>query len=92
MAKKRKSKEEKIKADTRHFHYHFEPSKSPTTAQKESVKAPAPATTLEAEKAFLYLIHDLRKTLLLTASIIAIQVAIFLIMKVNTIPFLGISY
>ena len=89
MAKKRKSREEKLKADTRHFHYHFE-APTVTKAQPSSPNhdIPIQANTV----IYPYLKHDISKTILLTASILVLQILTFFILKIHTFPFLGIKY
>lgn len=94
MAKKRKSREQKIKADTRHFHYHFEPLSAPKNNPISSI---SPAISMSSGLnpfaiSHPYLKHDLIRTILLTSAILASQVVLFIILKIHTFPFLGIKY
>ena len=96
MANIRKSREQKIKADSRHFNYHYEP---PSVSIKSSPKltpnvaSPNPVSQASVQvSTYPYLKHDLLKTLIVTSGILAAQILTFLLLKNHTFPILGIRY
>lgn len=87
MAKKRKTKEEKKLADTRHT-FHHQASQLVYEIKPSIVKNQVSQSTI----AYPYLINDLRRTALLSSAIIALQVVLFFILKNHLINIPGISY
>ncbi len=91
MAKKKKTREQKILAEKHRrsqsstkLEYSFIPKKiNDSEKRKTIVDKPVPKVELQASTANFkeYLIHDLRKTTLVTASIIVIQLVIFFIIN-----------
>ena len=95
MVKKRNSREQKIKADHRHFSYHIEESK-PFSESKLSIpisNLPMPVDHSRSNTlTYPYLKKDLSKTLIVTTTILAIQIITFLVLKNHIVTVLGISY
>lgn len=91
MAKKRKTREQKQIADLRHNFIHqtvvntFEARSSSTQILE---KKPVTVSYLS----YPYLVKDLSKTFILTASIIGIQILLFISLKTHLIKIPGISY
>jgi len=91
MAKKRKTREQKQIADLRHNFTHqivtntFE---ARPVFSKISEKKPVTVTY----SAYPYLAKDLTKTFLLTASIIGVQILLFISLKTHLLKIPGISY
>ena len=95
MAKKRKSREQKIKADNRHFSYHIDSSITHSVPQISIASTDLPIQINKPQPvvfAYPYLKNDLRKTIILTASILAIQLAIFIVLRNHIVNVLGIRY
>ncbi len=84
MAKK-KTREQKILADTRHFSYHLDtnPAKSsPSSDQKESSTSTyklnlSPSRPNVVTSSYAYVSQDLRKTALITGAILITQLVIY---------------
>lgn len=95
MAKVRRSREQKIKAQLRHFDYHYEvPSsliKSPGEQTSNVAAANSVAQSVQT-RAYPYLKHDLLKTVIVTGGILVAQVFTLLLLKNNTISIPGIGY
>jgi hypothetical protein len=96
MAKKRKTREQKILADERHNFSHTFTSQAPLT-----VKIPAQITTSmltqktqkpAALNSYPYLLKDLTKTALLTAGIFIFQIVLFTLLRNHALVIPGISY
>lgn len=88
MAKVRKSREQKIKAQLRHFDYHYEIP----TAKLDTIKVIATPNLRTQTISYPYLKNDLLKTLVVTGAILGLQIATFILLKNNTISILGIGY
>lgn len=87
MAKKRKTKVQKKLADSRHTFQH-QASQLVYEIKPSIVKNQASQSTI----AYPYLINDLRRTALLSSTIIFFQVILFFILKNHLIKIPGISY
>lgn len=88
MAKVRKSKEQKIKAELRHFDYHYE---IPTT-KADNIKAVQTPNLRTQTISYPYLKNDFLKTAAVTGAILGLQALTFILLKNHTFPFLGIRY
>ena len=86
MAKKRKTRSQKVLADTRHSLYHLETTAqvSYPNEQKEEKQTPSafklnlsPATQA-SNMSYSYVLPDLRKTAIVTAGILIIQLVLYL--------------
>jgi len=90
MAKKRKTREQKLTAESRHnfdhklilnsFQAKTSPNKNTTT------------TAIKSENLYPYLTKDLIKTFALTATIITAQLFLFFTLKSHLIRIPGLSY
>ena len=99
MAKKRKTREQKILADLRHSFQHNSISVAPLAGKTEttfSTNAPsvvrgktASTTTLTA---YPYLAKDLAKTAILTLAIFAFQIILLALLKNHILIVPGIGY
>ncbi|MGA2967962.1 MAG: hypothetical protein ABSD69_02230 [Candidatus Levyibacteriota bacterium] len=96
MAKKRKTREQKILADLRHNFKHTFTSQTPPAVriQTQIVPSLANQTTpkVTALNQYPYLIKDLTKTALLTAGIFIFQLILFTLLKNHALIIPGISY
>jgi hypothetical protein len=96
MAKKRKTREQKILAEQRHNFSHTFTSQVPLTVKIPTQISPsiiaqrAPKTT--ALNAYPYLAKDLSKTALLTVGIFVFQIVLFTLLKNHVLMIPGISY
>jgi hypothetical protein len=96
MAKKRKTREQKILAETRHNFSHAFTGQVPFTAKIQTqinssiLTQTAPKTTVL--NAYPYLIKDLTKTALLTLGIFIFQIILFTLLRNHVIFIPGISY
>lgn len=91
MAKKRKTREEKKLADLRHTFTHqttLNTLETKPLLTKIAIKKPAVTTY----SSYPYLAKDLTKTFVLTASIVGIQILLFISLKTHLIKIPGISY
>jgi len=96
MAKKRKTREQKILADERHNFSHTFTSQAPLTLKiptqiTPSVLMQKPQKTT-ALNAYPYLVKDLTKTVILTAGIFIFQLVLFTLLKNHALMIPGISY
>ena len=96
MGKKRKTYKEKIIADLRRKVYSLEAQKPNSWEAKESkIISSMPfhnkATTVPINS-HIYLSKDIFKTGILTASVIGIQIILFLILKKHILVLPGVSY
>ena len=96
MAKKRKTREQKILADLRHNFNHTFTSQAPLTVKVPTQITPSilakrtpAATTLNA---YPYLIKDLSKTAALTLGIFIFQIILFTLLRNHALIIPGISY
>ncbi|HUD04948.1 MAG TPA: hypothetical protein VMR59_03105 [Patescibacteria group bacterium] len=96
MAKKRKTREQKILADLRHNFSHTFASQAPLSVKIQAPIVPSVAmsqmqrtTTLNA---YPYLAKDLTKTAILTLGIFVFQIILFLLLKNHALIIPGISY
>ncbi|OGH08314.1 MAG: hypothetical protein A2171_03015 [Candidatus Levybacteria bacterium RBG_13_35_9] len=93
MAKRRKTREQKKLADLRHkilhktVNYTFDASSLSIKNEAKSTSQPQINNT-----SYSYLMHDLTKTVTLTAAIIGAQIFLFLILKTHLINIPGITY
>lgn len=93
MAKRRKTREQKKLADLRHIiqhkaiNYTFDTS-SPSVKNEAKSSPQVSASTIN----YSYLIHDLTKTVTLTAVIIGAQIFLFLLLKTHFLKIPGITY
>ncbi|HUD09714.1 MAG TPA: hypothetical protein VMR77_02850 [Patescibacteria group bacterium] len=96
MAKKRKTREQKILADLRHNFKHNFISQAPLTEKIQTQITPSimmPITQKTAAlNAYPYLIKDLTKTAMLTLGIFAFQIILFALLKNHVLIIPGISY
>jgi hypothetical protein len=82
MAKHRKTRQEKMIADQRHIHYHLEP----ITAQEKTPSVKKPSVGNENVQTLqnhtqTYVVKDLRKTALITATIIFAQIFLYIVLN-----------
>jgi hypothetical protein len=90
MAKNRKTREQKKLADLRHqFKHQIVPDilevRNPTIKIK-------PVIAVQTDTAYPYLAKDLTMTLMLTATIIGVQAALFIFLKTHLITIPGLLY
>ncbi len=86
MAKKRKTREQKILADQRHILYHLETSSaqvSNTTEKKIKVELPVilQMPRVQTLNPYAHVIADVKKTALITGAIITAQVILFFVLN-----------
>jgi len=96
MAKKRKTREQKILADLRHNFRHTFISQAPL-AGKIQAQIPPSIITQRTEKtvalnSYPYLIKDLTKTAILTLGIFVSQIILFTLLKNHVLIIPGIGY
>jgi hypothetical protein len=96
MAKKKKTREQKILADSRHNFSHTFASQAPFTGKIQAQIA-SPMVMQRAPKTlalnqYPYLIKDLSKTAILTLGIFIFQVILFVLLKNHVLLIPGISY
>jgi len=96
MAKKRKTREQKILADLRHNFKHNFISQAPLAGKIQaqiipSIVIPRAQKTV-ALNAYPYLIKDLTKTAMLTLGIFAFQIILLALLKNHVLLIPGISY
>ena len=89
MAKVRKSREQKIKAQLRHFDYHYEVPNS--QANKKTSVVQTEVLRIQ-DISHPYLKNDLLKTVVVTGAILGFQIAALIFLKNNIISIPGISY
>ena len=94
MGKKRKTHKEKLIADLRRKVYSLEGVNAASFDKPLSTRA---AVVLQnpaqrGQNQYPYLLKDILKTGILTASIIAVQILLFLILKNNILSIPGVSY
>ena len=80
MAKHRKTRQEKMLADQRHVLYHIETSSAPLSApseKKQDYNLSIPVNKVKAVS-YTHVAQDLRKTAIVTASIIIAQIVLFI--------------
>lgn len=103
MGKKRKTYKEKLIADLRRKSYKIEDINTPSfELEKKNHPLNKPSYTPVAiaiqnqaqlgQNPYPYLLKDVTKTGILTASIITIQIILFLMLKNNILSIPGISY
>ena len=85
MAKKRKTRSQKLLADTRHFAYHLETSAAQVKLPVEkklslSLNFDTP-NILKPAVSYSYVFQDLKKTALITFSILTAQIILFFILN-----------
>lgn len=93
MAKRRKTREQKKLADLRHIIQHKTVSYAfdvSTPSIKIEAKSAPQITTNTIS--YSYLIHDLTKTVTVTAIIIGTQIFLFLLLKTHFLKIPGITY
>ena len=96
MAKKRKTREQKILADLRHNFRHTFISQAPL-AEKIQAQITPSIITQRAQKtvalnAYPYLVKDLTKTAILTLSIFVFQIILFTLLRNHVLIIPGIGY
>jgi hypothetical protein len=102
MAKRRKTKEQKILADLRHNFRHNYIGEAPSAQNlqikltpnipglQKTIEQKAPKTI--ALNSYPYLAKDLAKTAVLTLTIFAIQIILFTLLRNHALVIPGISY
>ncbi len=83
MAKHRKTRQEKILADQRHITYHLEPTPAQVsipTEKKNDFRIDFP-TSKHQVTSYAYVAKDIRKTSMVTVSIIFFQIILFFIIN-----------
>jgi len=85
MAKHRKTRQQKLVADQRHLTYHLETISAedlPTTGKKTvtTPKIDLPISRPQVST-YAYVTHDLRKTGLITGSILIAQIFLFIVIN-----------
>ena len=96
MAKKRKTREQKILADLRHnFSHTFTSEIAPSVKIQPQITSTILKTTTQktvAVNAYPYLIKDLSKTAILTFAIFIAQIILFTLLRNHVLFIPGISY
>ena len=97
MAKKRKTRQQKIIADLRHNFNHPLVNQSSSEAKIKLQTATISQSVQKAQKTttaneYPFLVKDLTKTGVLTVSILAFQVALFFLLKNHTLIIPGLNY
>jgi hypothetical protein len=96
MAKKRKTREQKILADLRHNFRHTFISQAPLAGKNQTQIAPSMLAQrvqkTVALNAYPYLIKDLTKTAILTLGIFVFQIILFTLLKNHVLIIPGIGY
>jgi hypothetical protein len=96
MAKKRKTREQKILADLRHNFNHTFTGQAPFTVKNQVQLSPSLITQVVPKTVALneypFLIKDLAKTAILTVGIFIFQIILFLLLKNHVLFIPGISY
>lgn len=97
MAKKRKTRQQKIIADLRHNFNHPLVNQSPSEAKIKLQEATINQSVQKAKKItpaneYPFLVKDITKTGVLTVSILAFQVALFFLLKNHTLTIPGLNY
>jgi hypothetical protein len=77
MAKKKKTREQKILADNRHFHYHLEIP----TKKINSIPSPVTKPAATALVNYNFVLSDIKKTASVTALILVSQVVLFFLLQ-----------
>ncbi|MBI3984791.1 MAG: hypothetical protein HY344_02500 [Candidatus Levybacteria bacterium] len=90
MAKRRKTREQKKLSDLRHTFTHQIVTN--TFETRPSSTQISPKVIAVATSNYPYLVKDLSKTFILTASIIGLQILLFISLKTHLIKIPGISY
>lgn len=83
MAKHRKTRQEKVIADHRHITYHLEPSVAQVSLpaeKKTAYKIDLPMSKTKA-LSYTFVINDIRKTAIITGSIVTAQIVLFFILN-----------
>lgn len=83
MAKHRKTRQEKVLADHRHITYHLEPTSAQVSfpAEKKTTHTLDLLMPKMRTLSYNYVISDMRKTALVTSSIITAQIVLFFILN-----------
>lgn len=101
MGKRRKTYKEKLVAELRRKVYSLEGLKTaslePEKKNQQANKPLSPVVVLQnpallGQNQYSYLLKDISKTGILTLSIIAIQIILFIILKSNIVSIPGINY
>ena len=97
MAKKRKTREQKILADLRHnFRHTFVSQVAPTeriqTQPKNIISSSYRPNPQTSTNAYPYLVKDLSKTGILTLCILAFQIVLFALLKNHILAIPRIGY
>ncbi len=83
MAKHRKTRQEKALADHRHITYHLEPTSAQVkfpSEKKTDYRLDLP-TSKARSSSYAYVINDIKKTSLITVSIIFTQIVLYFILN-----------
>jgi len=96
MAKKRKTREQKILADLRHNFNHTFVSQAPLAGKIQAQITP-PTIEQRTQKTvalnqYPYLVKDLTKTAILTLAIFVFQIILFTLLKNHVLIIPGIGY
>ena len=96
MAKKKKTREQKILADSRHNFSHTFTSQAPFTG-KIQAQITSPILTQRTQNTVVlnqypYLVKDLTKTAILTAGIFVFQIILWTLLRNHVLLIPGISY
>ncbi len=98
MAKKRKTREEKILADLRHSFTHSQGahkviSEAKNKPETQSILIPQYKNQATVSvSAYPYLVKDLSKTAILTGAILVFQVALYFLLKNHVLIIPGLIY
>ena len=93
MRKHRKTHKEKVIADLRRQLYSFRDQNIVPSKPKLSIEPQGrPTASSILTNTYSYLLHDILKTGIITMSIVAIQVILFLIFKNHILKLPGVSY
>lgn len=90
MAKRKKTRQQKIIADTRHKLYSLQGSYSVSIRENKEPILPTPQVAQTTT--YTYLKHDLLKTAFLTGAILAIQSILFFLLKNHLFTIPTVSY
>jgi len=84
MAKKRKTRHQKVLADHRHVAYHLESvtaQVSRPSEKKQTFEAEIRKFTPQTHTSYAYVLIDIKKTAFITASILLAQIVLFILTK-----------
>ncbi len=83
MSKRRKTRQQKLLADQRHVLYHLETTSAQAVVptEKKIEFEPKLITHSPQTTTYAYVLTDIKKTALITSSILIVQIVLFILMK-----------